>query len=63
MIFEPFRQVDSNTREAGGTGLGSTISRGLAELMGGRLDVQSVPEQGSTFTLRLPIHYPLPDSS
>ena len=53
-IFESFTQADtSTTRRYGGTGLGLTISRNLAEMMQGSLEVQSQPGKGSSFTLRL----------
>jgi PAS domain S-box-containing protein len=50
-IFTPFQQVDnSKTREVGGTGLGLTICRKVAQMMGGTLTVDSVPHVGSSFT-------------
>jgi signal transduction histidine kinase/HPt (histidine-containing phosphotransfer) domain-containing protein len=53
-LFRSFSQVESSTsREYGGTGLGLAISKGLAELMGGRMWVESIPSQGSTFYFTL----------
>ncbi|MGY4828109.1 hybrid sensor histidine kinase/response regulator [Sphaerotilaceae bacterium SBD11-9] len=58
-IFEPFVQVDSsNTRRFGGTGLGLSITRSLCEAMGGSIECSSVPGEGSTFEVRLPIELP-----
>ena len=54
-LFQKFYRVDnSDTREIGGTGLGLYLSRRLAEIMGGRIWVESTYKKGSTFYLQLP---------
>ena len=58
-LFEPFTQGEvSTTRRYGGTGLGLTICKRLADLMGGAIRVASTPGQGSAFTLTLPCESP-----
>ncbi len=53
-LFKPFTQADnSTTRKFGGTGLGLTISRRLAELLNGYIDVSSKPGEGSNFSLTI----------
>jgi signal transduction histidine kinase len=54
-IFDPFWQVEQrSTRRIGGTGLGLSVSRSLARLLGGEVSVESGLDQGSMFTLTLP---------
>ncbi len=55
IVFQPFVQIRSKGTCTEGTGLGLAISRRLATAMGGTLTASNNPEQGSTFSLRLPL--------
>ena len=59
VIFEPFEQVDMSGGQHGGSGLGITISRRMARLMGGDLTVRSEVGRGSSFFLWLPAMSPV----
>jgi signal transduction histidine kinase len=59
IIFEAFRRIDSPlARRSGGTGLGLTIVKNILEALHGRIEVQSEPGSGSTFTIFLPEIFP-----
>ncbi len=59
LLFQAFRQVDSSlTRTAGGTGLGLPISKSLIEMQGGEMLVETEVNEGSTFSITIPIEPP-----
>ena len=58
-IFDRFYQIDSSsTRRFRGAGMGLSMVRDLLKLLGGSIDVESQPGEGSTFTARLPVSAP-----
>ncbi len=60
-LFTPFKQAEiTTTRRFGGTGLGLTICKRLVDMMGGAISVESVPNEGSVFTVTWPVEI-LPD--
>ena len=62
-LFQRFQQADaSTTRKFGGTGLGLSLAKAFADLLGGAITAVSEPGQGSSFTLELPATYVAPES-
>lgn len=58
VIFERFRQINPDSKiNIGGTGLGLAISKSITELLGGTICVDSAPDQGATFRVRIPCKY------
>ncbi|MCB0581586.1 MAG: response regulator, partial [Phaeodactylibacter sp.] len=62
-VFDRFFQVESSTtRQGEGTGIGLAFTKELVELLKGRIEVESQPEKGTTFTVSLPIHQTAPQA-
>jgi PAS domain S-box-containing protein len=53
-LFRPFERLDADHRHIEGTGIGLALSQRLAQLMGGRIEIESAPGQGSCFWVSLP---------
>ncbi|WP_298439044.1 transporter substrate-binding domain-containing protein [uncultured Ferrimonas sp.] len=63
-LFKPFAQADESTsRKFGGTGLGLTISKQLVEQMGGEITVNSIPKEGTSFQITVPLALDTPTQS
>ncbi len=59
VIFEPFTRAESSTvNKETGTGLGLAITKNIIDLMGGTIDLKSIPGKGTTFTVELPLRLP-----
>jgi signal transduction histidine kinase len=54
-LFEPFKRLDAESGNVGGTGIGLTITKQLVEMMRGRIGFHSVPGQGSSFWVDMPV--------
>jgi signal transduction histidine kinase len=61
-VFAAFWQVDQSSSRVGGIGLGLAVTRQLAGLLGGEVTLESTPDSGSIFTVRLPLILPVPDT-
>lgn len=55
LVFEAFKQTTTGLRQGAGTGLGMPITKSLVEAHGGHLQLESVVQQGTTFTVSLPV--------
>ncbi len=62
VLFEPFERLGKEFSEIDGTGIGLTISESLMKMMGGSIQVESVPGEGSSFIVELPVAKELPSS-